>query len=219
MARDSMYRQVYQHRVLQAADALTYNIVARVRDLIEENGAPLSATSSRQTLDALKIFCDDDMLAALLSSHYAESLPLETLFHMTESWWTYHLDRWCFCGDPILTDLAQRLRHRRLFKTVRLDEEGDPAEGGERTAQLLDQLRSIALELGYDPRYYVNIINNSDKHRGKGEEAPLVLMDNGELRPVTQVEPLIAALAARPPLVRKWVAVPQEVKERLGRLR
>jgi len=34
VARDSMYRQVYQHRVLQTADALNCNVVLRLRDLL-----------------------------------------------------------------------------------------------------------------------------------------------------------------------------------------
>ena len=45
---------------------------------------------------------------------------------MNESWWEYHLDRWCHCKDEILQDLARRIKSRKLFKTLRLENASDP---------------------------------------------------------------------------------------------
>lgn len=207
VARDSMYRQVYQHRVLQAADALNFNIVLRLRDLIAQER---DVVKTQKLLENLAIYCDQTMLAVLISKNYALELPLETISKMTESWWRYHLERWSECGDSILRDLTLRFTQRNLFKTVRFTTE---------ESHLREKAVTIAQELGYDPRYYVCRIDNSDRHRGKKEDVPLVLLDDGKIVPVTQIEPLIAKLLERPETIRSWLAVPKEIKERLGRSR
>ncbi len=216
MARDSMYRQVYQHRVLQAADMLTQNIVVRVRDLAQKHASndrePAAVASS---LNARGIFIDQTMSEVLASANYARELPLATIFQMTESWWTYHLDRWCTCEDDVLRDLSERLRHRRLFKTIRLDGEA----GTSANRDFLDVVKQTAQELGFDPAYYVAHVANSDRHRGKSEDHPLVLLDSGAFKSVVEVEPMIRALVERPEKARSWVAVPKEVKEKVGRRR
>jgi HD superfamily phosphohydrolase len=201
VARDSMYRQVYQHRVLQAADLLTERVVLRVRDLL---------TASQPSQPGL--FADDVMQRVLLAKNYATDLPLEALFQMTEHWWHYHVEQWCRATDRVLADLASRLRDRRLLKTIR----ASTAEEGQ---ALLDQAKEVAKELGYDPRYYVSLVHNFDKHRSKREEPPLVLLDNGQTVPVTTVEPLIHEMMERSELPRAWLVVPKEIKVRLGRSR
>ncbi len=203
VARDSMYRQVYQHRVLQAVDGMNFRVVLRLRDLLADAKSPDEA---RAKLSSLAIFADDTMVHVLLSPNYAVELPLENIFGMTESWWRYHLERWCNARDPVLGDLSRRLRDRLLFKTIRMQNEPDELGAVSRTAQ----------DLGFDPRYYVMLVQDSDAHRGKDEEPPMVLLDNGSLVPVTEVEPLIAQILSRSPLERRWLAVPKEIKARLG---
>lgn len=215
VARDSMYRQVYQHRVLQAVDALTQNVVLRLRDLTADAQADAATTSAM--LQSLRVFADDAMVAVIRSPRYSEELPLDTIFQMTESWWGYHIERWCSAGDAILKDLAERLRDRRLFKTIRLN-----TGRGEQTSDESDLIRRVkarAEALGYDPRYYVAVVADADKHRGKAEPPPLVLLEDGRLVAVHEVEPMIAAILAQPTLARRWIAVPREIKESLGRER
>ena len=221
VARDSMYRQVYQHRVLQAADSLTEKIVLRIRDLLKTAGAK-TRPEIEQCLRSLQISADDIMTAALASKNYAKELPLDSIFRMTEDWWAYHVQRWCDAPDPILRDLATRYRDRRLFKTIRLEERRG-ARGARSRADfdpaLLQQTNALAEKLGYDPRYYVVVIRNADKHRSKREPLPDVLLDNGEIVAVTEVEPLIAKLTEKSDTPRIWLAVPKEVKEAIGRTR
>ena len=208
VARDSMYRQVYQHRVLQAADALACSVIRRVRDLLDEQAGGRSAGQQAG------LFCDETMAAVLATSRYAHDLPLPQIFEMTDSWWNYHLAAWCKSSDTVLRDLASRLRNRCLFKTVRLS-----SPDSARDAELLQQANAAAERLGFDPRYYVTRIGNPDTHRRHSEKAPLVLLDTGELVEVTQAEPLISSLLQRPSSTREWLAVPEEVKTQLGRLR
>ena len=221
MARDSMYRQIYQHRVLQTADAMVRNIVVRLREILlpgRHIAPPERANTNRKTVreasDKLGIYCDSYMCAAISSNHYGEDLDLETVFHMTESWWQYHIDHWCSCEDSVLSDLSRRLRDRKFLKTIRVEARS------ETTLQaFLDEAREYASSLGFDSRYYVILIDESDKHRGAKEESPRVLLDSGEVVPATDVEPMIAEIMRRPPDRRIWLAVPKEVKERLGRAR
>lgn len=118
VARDSMYRQVYQHRVLQAVDALTQNIVHRIRDLLSQGRQ--QGIAAGDTLAAYAIFADESMRHVLTTPDYCSG-SLEIVFNMTEQWWYYHLNAWCSSSDPVLSDLATRLRDRQLFKTVRVE--------------------------------------------------------------------------------------------------
>jgi HD superfamily phosphohydrolase len=196
VARDSMYRQIYQHRVLQAVDALSENIVRRV---IELNKA-----------DAKSVFVDPVMSEAINSASYHSDLPLSSLFKMTEPWWGYHIEEWCNSSDKILSSLASSLRDRNLFKTVRVEEEDSELEA---------RARKIATELGFDERYHVIKTSFADTHRSKSEELPQVELDSGKLRSISEVEPLIGELVARSSKRRVWLAMPKEIKEKLGRVR
>ena len=82
VARDSMYRQVYQHRVLQAADILSVNVVRRAKALYPAEP------------DA--VFADDQMQKALTEGA-SDILNgcLSLAFSMDEHWWGYHLQQWC----------------------------------------------------------------------------------------------------------------------------
>lgn len=217
VARDSMYRQIYQHRVLQAVDSLTRLIVVRLRDLCFPDGVravDLAADTKivTNTLASLNTFCDEAMASTIAATNYAVELPLVSLFSMTEQWWGYHIERWCESHDRVLSDLALRMRDRRLFKTVRL---GDV----EANANLAERAETIALKQGLDPRYYITPVEDADAHRGKSELPPMVLLDDGRIVPVTDVEPLIAQLMARPAKKRRWIAVPKSIKDELGRSR
>ena len=207
VARDSMYRQVYQHRTTQVVDRMMELLVKRLRELIGNLKSPADV---REKFSNLGIFADDAMIAVLLSNNYASELPMSILFDMTESWWYYHLNKWTLAGDNILVNLALRLRDRRLFKTIRL-------QNGISESDLLVQQKAAdtAKRLGFDARYYVAIANEKDRHRKKKEEAPKVLLDSGDIVPVTQVEPLVKNLFEKAGTERVWLIVPAEVKKDL----
>jgi hypothetical protein len=218
LARDSMYRQVYQHRVLQSTDKLTELIVVRLHDIC---GSETNSGALLDRLRSLSIFCDDPMLKVLNAKHYAQTLDLEAVYHMTESWWSYHVTQWGQSKDPVLSDLALRLKQRRLFKTIRLTPENgsDSEQARQENESLVAEASRIAKVEGFDPRYYVSVIGNRDKHRTKVEELPPAILDNGELAELTDVEPLVKTLLANSGSDRKWLAVPEIVKDRLGRVR
>lgn len=207
LARDSMYRQVYQHRVLLAADKLSEFTMKRVRELLKNKSNP--------QLFQKDLFLDQTMKNVIFSELPLSEQSLDDIFKMTEFWWSYHLENWSSnSSDQILKDLATRMQHRKLFKTVRLPE-NSPKSSSE-----LEQLaKETASSLGFEPNYYVGKIGSLNQESLSFETPPGVLLDNGNIKPASEVEPLIAQLSKRPKRGLSWLAVPEEVKVKMGRVR
>ena len=197
VSRHAMYRQIYQHRVLLAADTLNIGIVQRARDLLAQSSLG---------------FCDEHMQTALRAKRSAD-LPLQTVFNMREGWWRYHLLRWQEGSDPILADLCSRLLNRKLFKTVRLPNENQALD-------LHRAAKAAVIKAGYDPRYYLHTITTTDMHEGDHRKSMPVIYDNGAIRPVTEADPLLNALLGPARLIKNsWLVMPAEAKKELGLLR
>lgn len=188
VSRQALYRQVYQHRVLLAADVLTASVVARARDLGEE-------------LD----FADATM-KEVLAAREAEDLNLSTVFAMRESWWRYHLAQWRHSKDPTLSDLSRRLLDRDLFKTVRIN-------SAEEEPSLVKSAEAHLSALGLDPKYYLHRVSTSDVHKNEAKSMQVAL-ESGELQPLSKSDPLFDALGKN--LAKSWLVMPAAVKMRLG---
>ncbi|MBN8548711.1 MAG: HD domain-containing protein [Deltaproteobacteria bacterium] len=195
VSRHAMYRQMYQHRVLLAADTLNRAVVQRARDLHDD--LP---------------FCDETM-RIVLDAKSPEHFSLETIFTMRESWWRYHLFRWSSGKDSILADLSSRLLNRVLFKTVRIMEPSE-AKG------LLSEAQAAVTKCGYDPKYYLHEISTLDMNAGDTDQSMLVLMDNGAVKQLTDAEPLFNSMMKESKTAKKsWLTMPKEAKALLGRIR
>lgn len=199
LSRHAMYKQVYHHRVLLAADSVNQAIATRARELYENEGNSVGG-----------FFVDEPMREVLNSSSPAD-LSLPTIFCMRESWWRYHLLRWSTCEDPVLADLSQRLLNRRLFKMIRIHEQDDA-----------DALRAAALQsvkaCGYDPLYYLHEVSSVYMHSGESSRAMLVKLDDGSLKSLDSADPLYDALIASSKDTRKhWLVLPGEAKAAMGK--
>ncbi len=195
VSRHALYRQLYQHRVLLATDTINRAIAARARVLISSLG-----------------YCDSHM-QSVLRSHSPRELDLPTVFAMREYWWRYHLAMWCHETDAILADLCGRLLNRRLFKTVRVHED-------ECIDNLVEQARQASHACGYDPDYYVHVICNTETLTGESQQSMSVLMDDGRVCQLSEADPLFGSLVRESgSSMRRWIAMPQEVKTRMGRPR
>lgn len=193
VSRHAMYRQIYQHRVLLAADILNRSIVQRARD-----------TSAKLP------FADSEMLT-VLESTTPMMLPIATVYHMREAWWRYHLLCWARSDDPVLADLCDRLLNRRLFKTVR-------ARNKAELESLLERAGALLAARGLDPRYYLADISTVDVHSGDTRQSMLVYFEDHQLRPILDADPLFAALSKESDRYTKvWIALPAEVKRELLR--
>lgn len=195
VSRHAMYRQIYQHRVLLAADTLNQAVVRRARDLGDK-------------LD----FADEAMRSTLAARSPAD-LSLDTIFFMREAWWRYHLMRWSLGSDPILADLSKRLLNRALFKTVRIGETDSVAE-------LTAEARHCVESVGFDPRYYLHTVSTGDPQAGDNAQSIKVLMDDGRVRALAEAEPLFNVLVRESGNLRKsWLVMPESAKRALGRFR
>jgi HD superfamily phosphohydrolase len=193
VSRHAMYRQIYQHRVLLAADMLNKAVVQRARDLGE--AVP---------------FADTAMQAAL-AARDVHGLSLPTMFQMRESWWRYHLSRWASGDDEILRDLSDRVLHRRLFKTVRVEGDRD---------HLIRLAREAVTASSYDARYYLHEISTADMHAGDTRQSMLVQLDSGQVITLSDADPMFKAMVTDSRLSkRSWLAIPKEVKAALNRSR
>lgn len=128
LGRLYMYRQVYLHKAVRAAEAVLRALFRRLADLDRQPGTPKGLEAAiRGEEMTLGVFLD-------LDDHALEGAVRSYLRG----------------GDPVLRDLASRLVNRRLYKTFRLrqDVTMDVAQ-----ARLEGALR----EAGVDPRYYCTV--------------------------------------------------------------
>lgn len=195
IARHSMYRQLYHHRVLLASETLNLAIVKRVRELAQKGSI------------------GDKYVQEVLSSETSLDLNLDTIFAMREPWWRYHLFLWSQHQDPILKDLASRLLNRRLLKTVRVGK-------GEDYEAVWAEATKATQQAGYDPKFYLHRIGSEDVHAGDARSPMKVLMDDGRQESLAKVEPLWDHLTREAGQSgRRWIALPAEAKIVLGRNR
>lgn len=187
VSRHAMYRQVYQHRVILAADTLNRAIASRARDLGDKLG-----------------FADGTMRAVLEAKDSSE-LSLDSVFEMRESWWRYHLQKWSKDLDPILADLSLRSLNRVLFKTIRR-KKSDVA--------LLEKAKKVVKAKGFAPEYYLHSVSTTDMLSSDYHQPMLVQMDDGSLIPVTEADPLLASLGKEALQTSKeWLVMPWEAKQ------
>ena len=105
LARHFMYQQVYHHKATRAAECLIRAIFVRVAELIRDGSGPGIVPHA--------------MRAAVLG----EPLSLERYLELDDPMLMHCLAEWERDRDPVLADLARRLRRRELPKTVPLPDE------------------------------------------------------------------------------------------------
>ena len=195
IARHSMYRQIYHHRVLLSSETLNRAVVDRVRDLGTEANI------------------GDPFVRQVIASDTSMDLPLSTIFAMREPWWRYHIFMWSMHPDKILRDLAGRLLNRRLLKTVKIAK-------GENFDGIWEEAKQAVIKAGFDPKYYLHKIGTEDVHAGDARSPMKVLMDDGRKESLAKVEPLWDHLTREAGQSgRRWIALPAEAKVIMGRNR
>ncbi len=160
-----MYRQVYLHKAVRAADAVSRALFRRLRDLGPQPGTPpaletLLRGESVSTGDFLQL--DDPALQAAIRC-YADS------------------------KDPILRRLARRQRDRRLFKSMRLHPDA-PMQQAE------TRLHEVLREGGYDP-IYAGGLDRVEIDAYIEDEALMVLSSQGRLQRLLDASPVMHGLS------------------------
>ncbi|HMJ09502.1 MAG TPA: HD domain-containing protein [Pyrinomonadaceae bacterium] len=130
-ARYYMFKQVYFHRTLRAAEAVLQSLLRR----------------------ALKLFADGQPVWYVPGSAFEKILMGEKLtlcehLSVDDADMLFYIKRWQQSSDPVLADLSKRFLNRRLFKAFDLD-----MPEPEREAFAANALK-IVESAGFDPEYY-----------------------------------------------------------------
>lgn len=108
IARRLMYRQVYLHKTVIAADHVLQGAIRRARDLIlDGKDRTVPGTSS-----TLKWFLKENPGKDRL----AEDQVLDHFLRLDDSDIIYSVKNWCISKDEILADLSNRFIQRDLFR-------------------------------------------------------------------------------------------------------
>jgi len=130
-ARYYMFRQVYFHRTLRAAEAILKSLLRRALELFA-NGKSVW-------------FARGTAFEKILKN---ERLSLHEHLSLDDSDVMFHIKQWQTSSDEILSDLAKRFLNRRLFKVFDLD-----MPEAERQ-EFLEQSRKLVENSGFDANYY-----------------------------------------------------------------
>jgi len=130
-ARYYMFRQVYFHRTLRAAEAVLRVLLRRALDVFGTGGAFW--------------YRPDSAFEAILRR---EKLTLKQHLSLDDADVIFYIKQWQSSDDKILADLASRFLNRRLFKAYDLDmPENEKCE-------FIAAARGAVARCGFDPDYY-----------------------------------------------------------------
>ncbi len=191
LARLFMFQQVYFHKSTRAAEFMIGRILRRAVALLKD-GARLPAH-----LAAL------DAAAAGVAPSLEEYLALDDLSLLTA------IRAWEEASDPVLADLAKRLRARALFKTVEL---GD-VESDVEPERALAIAREVAREAGLEPDAFVGLDHASDTPFSSRAELKVIFPD-GHARNLADVSFLLGRLHGEK-LTRLRLMFPAELRPRI----
>jgi hypothetical protein len=201
-ARYYMFRQVYFHRALRTAEVLLKNIFRRAIELDQEGRLQFNMPGS--------------VMAKVLAR---EPLTTEEYLQLDDHDMMFFIKQWTGEKDPILSDLARRFLNRRILKSIDLTIENNLKE------EFIEQARTIVINAGFDPVYYLNEDRASDSpypgpytpEDASPEARIYVAVDGGRatLREITEISPVIAGM--------RWfqltrLCFPEEVFDEINRL-
>lgn len=182
-SRYHMYRQVYFHKTVTAAEAMLGALLERGAALAREGRLPGLA--------------EDSPLHRVLAGDGDLALP--DYLHLDDAAVLGALTVWVRGGDPVLADLSARLLNRRLFKSLEIADRDEQ--------DLVIEMRMRAVEeilrgAGLDPEWYLVYKESSDtpyrpyNPRSEGPGGTIWIEDPerpGVLADVRDVSPTIRA--------------------------
>ena len=201
-ARYYMFRQVYFHRTLRAAEAVLKSLLRRALQLFQ-TGKPIWYASGTPFEKILK----------------GEKLLLKEHLQLDDADVMFHIKQWQTSTDEILSDLAKRFLNRRLFKVFDLD-----MPEAERQ-KFLENARRLVSEQGFDTDYYFieDLAGDVAYYfytKERSEPKNLIYVEEGFSRP--QIKEISEVSAAVRGLQKGYqihrVCFPPETKAEMARL-
>src|SRR5687767_14239571 len=201
-ARYYMFRQVYFHRTLRAAETILHSLLRRALQLFG-SGQPLwhaPGTAFERILSG-------------------ERLTLKEHLDLDDTDVIYYIKQWRRSSDPILSELSERFLNRRLFKAFDLDMPENERQ------QFVDDAREVVAARGFAPDYYFvedkagevpHYFYTSDRTNPKN----LIYVEDGFSRPrireISEVSSAVRGLQADYRIHR--ICFPAELKDEIGNL-
>ena len=173
IARLFMFQQVYFHKTERACEWMLARALERARALVSD-GTRLSGTPP-----------------ALVSLLRDGNVTLGEYLDLDDPALFVALAAWQDTKDPVLSDLSQRLRNRKLFKTLELF--GEAAEPRARL-EAAERARDAVRARGMDPDVYVGLDVASTVAFDDAEDPLSVVFPNGVARPLGDVSFLLGRL-------------------------
>ena len=201
-ARYYMFRQVYFHRTLRAAEIILQSILRRALQLFQ-SGKPVWHSPGTP-------------FERILSG---EKLVLKEHLELDDADVLYYIKQWQKSSDPILADLSRRFLNRRLFKAFDLDMPED------QRAEFVEDARSVVEAAGLDADYYFfedkpgdipHYFYTSDRSKPKN----LIYVEDGFSRPrireISEVSSAVRGLQAEYSIHR--ICFPAELQNEIAGL-
>jgi HD superfamily phosphohydrolase len=138
-ARYYMFRQVYFHRTLRSAEAV---LISALRRAVELHAA-----------GNLRFVIPGSVFERILRR---ENLDVPEYLQLDDHDLFFYIKQWSAEPDALLSDLAARFIHRRLFKTI------DLAFAGDRVEEFTERARAVVEAAGFDPTFYFVADSASD---------------------------------------------------------
>jgi HD superfamily phosphohydrolase len=191
LARLYMYRQVYLHKAVRAAEVTIRALFRRLAERLAEDGRgpdgtpPAITDLFRGVAISTSVYLDlDDSRLETALWHYARG------------------------DDPILAALATALRERKLPKSVRLPELPELADEDVRA-----RVDPIVAAAGLDPRYFAAI--DRVEVEAYVEDEALLVLSGARARSLLEASPVLHGLASQA-FVSNRVMIPAALRERVA---
>ena len=197
LARLFMYQQVYLHKATRSGERMVRAIFTRLADLITDGVVP------------------EGTPAPIVAFARGAAVPVHDYLSLDDNVLWTAIQRWSSDRDAVLSNLAQRIFARDLFKTASLDEY-DPAND----PALEAALGEITRQKGFDPRYHaaLDVVTVEPYEVPSSPEAALrVVYERRPPRPLEAASFLIGRLLGAP-FVRRRLIFPAEVRDEVEAL-
>lgn len=201
-ARHYMFRQVYFHRTLRAAEVLLQSVIRRAIYLFK-SGEPVWCAAGTA-------------FEALLAGR---KLTLHEHLSLDDSDFVFHIKQWRNSEDAILSDLAARFMDRRNFKAFDLDMPEDFH------ASFVASAGQAVADHGFDPDYYfvedkAGNVPNYFYTGNPSDPKNSIYVEDGFSRPsIKEISEVSAAVSGLQEAYRiHRVCFPGEVQERIEAL-
>ena len=201
-ARYYMFRQVYFHRTLRAAEAILKSLLKRALFLFQ--------TGEKIWFAAETPF--EKILAG-------ERLSLAEHLNTDDADVLFHIKQWQRSEDKILADLAKRFLNRKLFKVFDLDMPEDEKEN------FLNEARKIVERAGFDTDYYLIEDRAGDVPyyfytKNSAEPKNLIYVEEGfsnpQIREISEISAAVRGLQKGYQIHR--VCFPPELKKEIAKI-